>query len=215
VTREPANDIVHVRDAQQRFLRAIDGLDDTTVHRPSLLPDWTVGHVLAHVARNADSHTRRCDAAARGETVEQYPGGYAGRAAEIEAGSARSAAQLVEDVRTSARRLDDAWTALADEAWDVVTIDVGGRERPLGELPARRWQELEVHVVDLGVGVTFRSWPADFVRTWLPRLRASLSQRLEAGLHVPAPGTLDEREELAWLYGRLERDDLPALAPWG
>ena len=26
--------------------------------RPSLLPGWTVGHVLTHLARNADSMTR-------------------------------------------------------------------------------------------------------------------------------------------------------------
>jgi len=215
VSAAPSTDIAHVRDAQQRFLLAIDGFDDVTVRRASLLPGWTIGHVLAHVARNADSHVRRCEAAARGKTVEQYPGGYAGRAAEIEAGSAGSAAELAEDVRSSARRLDDAWTALADEAWDVTTIDVGGRDRPLADLPARRWQELEVHVVDLGVGVTFRSWPEDFVNTWLPRLRASLPHRLEEGAHVPAPETLDEREELAWLYGRFERADLPVLAPWG
>ena len=149
-------------------------------------------------------------------TVEQYPGGYAGRAAEIEAGSRwfRGRARW----RTSARLPGASTTrgrALADEAWDVTTIDVGGRERPLAELPARRWQELEVHVVDLGVGVTFRSWPDDFVNTWLPRLRASLPHRLEEGTHAPAPGTLDEREELAWLYGRFERADLPVLAPWG
>ncbi len=72
-----------------------------------------------------------------------------------------------------------------------------------------------MHVVDLGVGVTFRSWPDDFVHTWLPRLRASLPHRLGADMRAPPPGTLDEREELAWLYGRLERADLPTLAPWG
>jgi maleylpyruvate isomerase len=215
VTAAPVDDLAHVQDAQGRFLVAIDGLDDTTVRRASLLPGWTVGHVLAHVARNADSHTRRCEAAATGETVEQYPGGYAGRAAEIEASATRSAAELVEDVRSSARRLDDAWTALSDEAWHTITIDVGGRERPLTQLPARRWQELEVHMVDLGVGITHRDWPEDFVHVWLPRVRASLSARLADGAQAPGADALDERDELAWLYGRLERSDLPALAPWG
>jgi maleylpyruvate isomerase len=215
VTSVPAEEIAHVEDAQRRFLAAIQALDDVTVRRASLLPEWTVGHVIAHVARNADSHVRRSEAAARGETVEQYPGGYAGRAAEIESAASRSAAELVADVRSSAERLDDVWASLPDPAWRIRTIDVGGRERALAELPSRRWQELEVHVVDLDVGVTYRDWPDDFVTSWLPRLRTSLSVRLPDGARAPEPGTLDERDELAWLYGRLTRDDLPALAPWG
>ena len=54
--------------------------------RPSLLPDWTVGHVLTHLARNADSMDRVLEAAERGDVVERYAGGGAGRDAEIEAG---------------------------------------------------------------------------------------------------------------------------------
>ena len=57
---------VHLRwvaDAQARFQMAIEGLDDAKVRSPSLLPGWSIGHVLTHVARNADSHRRRADAA--------------------------------------------------------------------------------------------------------------------------------------------------------
>ncbi len=215
MTSVPADVIAHVRDAQRRFLDAIQPLDDGMVRQASLLPGWTVGHVIAHVARNADSHIRRSEAAARGETVEQYPGGYAGRAAEIESTASRGAAELVADARSSAERLDEVWASLPDSAWPMSTIDVGGRERALAELPSRRWQELEVHVVDLDVGVTHRDWPDDFVTAWLPRLRASLAARLPAGARAPDPASIDERDELAWLYGRLVRDDLPTLAPWG
>jgi maleylpyruvate isomerase len=211
----PLDVIAHVGDAQRRFLEAVGDLDDATARRASLLPSWTVGHVMAHVARNADSHVRRCEAAARGEIVEQYPGGYAGRAAEIDSTAARPAVDLIADVRSSAARLDHTWTSLADEAWTMVSIDVGGRERPLSALPSRRWQELEVHAVDLGLDVTHRDWADDFVRAFLPQVRGSLSSRLPEGAGAPALGTLDERDELAWLYGRLRRDDLPTLAPWG
>ncbi len=69
--------------------------------RPSLLPEWSVGQVLAHMARNADSHKRRAEAAARGVVVEQYPGGFAGRAAEIDRDSRRPAAFLIRDVHES------------------------------------------------------------------------------------------------------------------
>jgi maleylpyruvate isomerase len=211
----PVDVIAHVSDAQQRFLAAIRDLDEGAVKRNSLLPGWSVGHVMAHVARNADSHVRRCEAAARGEIVEQYSGGYAGRAAEIESTATRTAVELIADVRATGEQLERSWASLADEGWMMLTIDVGGRERLLTALPSRRWQELEVHMVDLGVGVTHRHWGDDFVGAFLPRVRASLSYRLREGVRLPSVRTLDERDELAWLYGRLRRDDLPELAPWG
>jgi hypothetical protein len=71
-----------------------------------------------------------------------------------------------------------------------------------------------VHVVDLDAGITHGDWPADFVEVWLPELRATAEQRLTPGVVLPAPGTLDDRDELAWLYGRLQRSDPPKLTPW-
>ena len=204
-----------VAEAQPRFVAAIALLDDADVRRPSRLPDWTVGHVLTHVARNADSHRRRADGAARGEVVEQYPGGFAGRAAEIEAGAGRPAAEMIADVRNSAEQMEAAWQAVPALAWSHRTIDVSGTERRLDDLVSRRWQELEIHLVDLDIGVSYRDWPDEFVAFWLPRLRPTAAGRLPSGAALPAPGTIDRRDELAWLYGRLHRADLPELEPWG
>ena len=195
--------------AQRRFDAAIAGLTDAGVRQASALPGWTVAHVLAHVARNADSHARRTEAAGRNEMVDQYPGGYEGREAEIAAGARRTAAELIDDVRTAAEKMRNAWLAAPDAAWTNLTRDVGGRERPLAELVLRRWQELEVHLIDLRIGITYRDWPDDFVATWLPRLRVHFAERPDA------PSDLDEHDELAWLYGRLERADLPVLPAWG
>jgi maleylpyruvate isomerase len=212
----PPTDLARVEEAQARFVAVVAGtVDDTSVGEASGLPGWTVGHVLTHVARNADSHRRRTEAAVQGVVVEQYAGGWAGRAAEIEAGAARSARDLIDDVRRSADLMMQAWASVPAPAWATTTPDVSGRERPLHELPARRWQELEVHLVDLAVGYTFRDWPETFVSVWLPQLRAGLSHRLPADATVPDPARfVDEREELAWLYGRIPRPDLPVLAPW-
>lgn len=211
----PTDDLARVADAQDRVVAVLAPLRDADLRRASLLPGWTVGHVVAHLARNADSHRRRAEAAARGEVIDQYPGGFAARAAEIDAGADRPAAALLDDVRTSADAMDDAWRRVPDGAWRNVTRDVSGRERPLSALPARRWQELEVHGLDLGVGVTPRDWSDDFVAVSLPLLRPTVRGRLPAGAQPPAAGQLDERDELAWLYGRLARPDLPVLAPWG
>lgn len=210
----PDEDLRRVAGAEQRFLAAIAELTDADVSRPSRLPGWTVGHVVAHVARNADSHVRRTEGAMRREVVDQYPGGQAGRAEAIERGACRSAEQLRADVAVSGEQLGDIWALVPDPVWGRVTRDVGGRERPLRQLPFRRWRELEVHAVDLNLGFTHRDWPAEFVAAWLPRLRQGLVDRLLAGAVAPPAGVLDERDELAWLYGRLDRPDLPVLESW-
>ena len=211
----PSDDLARVTAAQGRLVAVLTPLRDADTRQASLLPGWTVGHVLAHLARNADSHRRRADAASRGEVIDQYPGGFAARAAEIDAGADPPAAALLDDVRSSAAAMDDAWRRVPDGAWGNVTRDVSGRERALQALPARRWQELEVHALDLGLGVTQRDWSDDFVAVSLPRLRPTVPARLPDGAQAPAAGLLDERDELAWLYGRLARPDLPVLAPWG
>ncbi len=214
MSRRPDLDLMKVAGAQVRFEVAIANLDDGDVLRPSMLPGWTVGHLLSHVARNADSHLRRAEAAASGVVVDQYEGGFAGRAAEIDRGARRPARELTADVNTSAHALDEKWRSIPDAAWANITRDVGGRERPLYALPARRWQELEVHRVDLGVGPTFADWHEDFVADRLPELRAGLVERLPEGALPPVQGALDPREELAWLYGRLSRPGLPVLSAW-
>jgi maleylpyruvate isomerase len=210
----PSVDLARVEAAQHRFESAVAGLDDAAVRGPSLLPTWTVAHVLAHIARNAESHARRAYAAARGELVDQYPGGYEGREREIQATAALPAAEVLREVHETAAHLRVAWCEVPERAWDGMTRDVAGRERPLSDLPSRRWQELEVHLVDLDMGITYEAWSDEFVAAWLPRLRSTLRARLPSGASPKATGTLTEREELAWLYGRLIREGLPSLAPW-
>ena len=39
------------RSAHRRLYAALESLDDETARRASLLPSWTVGHVLTHLAR--------------------------------------------------------------------------------------------------------------------------------------------------------------------
>ena len=80
--------------AHQTLLAHLDALvadgtlTDNTARSPSLLDGWTVGHVLTHIARNADGFTGILAAAERGEIADQYEGGVEGRAAGIEGGTA-------------------------------------------------------------------------------------------------------------------------------
>lgn len=182
--------------AHRRLLEDIDGLTDDQARCPSLLPDWSVGHVLTHLARNADSFSRRLEGAARGEVVDQYPGGYARRASDIAAGAGRPATELVADVEESAYRLEAIFVGLPPEAWDHPTRDVSGAERPARALPFRRWREVVVHHSDLGLGYTVDQWPDGLVSRWLPQELERLPRRTEAAAL------------LAWAIGRAPAPDL-------
>jgi len=210
----PVEDLARVAEAERRLFATVRALDDAAMRSSSLLPDWSVGHLLTHLARNADSHRRRAEAAIAGAVVDQYPGGMDERAAEIEAGAGRPAARVLEDVALSSARMLEAWVDVPDQAWAGITRDASGRQRPLVELPGRRWLEVEVHLVDLGTGPTHRDWADAFVDARLPAMRDGASARLREGAALPDPGTLDRRDELAWLYGRLSLPDLPVLGPW-
>jgi maleylpyruvate isomerase len=210
----PVEALDAVRQAEARLAETVARIDDATMDRPSRLPGWTVAHLLTHLARNADSHVRRTRASIDGVVVDQYPGGMDERAAQIEAGVGRSAAEVRTDVEMSSARLIGAWSDVPAHAWANSTRDASGCTRRLDELPDRRWLEVEVHLVDLGCGPTHSDWSGAFVAARLPEMRAEAAARLVDGAELPAPGSVDPRDELAWLFGRLERADLPVLGPW-
>ena len=143
--------------------------------------------------------------------MEQYIGGYAGRASEIDKGAGRPALELVEDVKASGESLRAAWSRLPVEAWSREVSDVAGRVHLLGVMPARRWRELEIHLVDLNVGPSSDDWPEEFVQENLPVLRSTLGTRWPGDVALPE---LSERDELAWLCGRPHDQGLPELPPW-
>jgi maleylpyruvate isomerase len=153
---------------------------DDEVREPSLLPGWTRGHVLTHIARNADSINRTISGALRGEIVKRYPDGPEGRNADIEAGSGRSWAELVADVRDSAERLDRVLAAVAEaDGWELPTED-----RPAGGYLRARWREVEVHRVDLAGSYGAPDWPPPFVGYMLPYLLDRLEERVRRPLRI-------------------------------
>jgi maleylpyruvate isomerase len=189
-----------VRVAHERLHVTVAGVGDETARRPSRLPGWTVGHVLTHLARNADSVVRRLSGAAEGRTVEQYEGGEAGRDAGIEAGAGRPVNELVADVLAADAAVDRLVAALPAEVWDRPVR----RSGPGGTVPAERllfsrWREVEVHHVDLGLAYTPADWPAELVAMMLPGLLDGLADRAD-------PAAL-----AAWA---LDRGPAPTLAGW-
>jgi len=155
--------------AHRRMWASASRMTDGSCSAPSLLPDWSRGHVLAHWARNADGQTRMLQAALRGEVAAHYPGGDAQRAADIETGAARPALLILQDVRAAIDRVEDAWHRMPPEAWSRPT---GARigHRPAWKSVWARWRETDIHHVDLDVGYTHDHWPAEFVSLMLPRV---------------------------------------------
>jgi maleylpyruvate isomerase len=196
----PEPDVDGCADAHLRLATTVAGMSDLEARHPSLLPGWTRGHVVNHLARNAEAMVRRVEAAKQGEMIEQYPGGVAGRAAEIEAGADRCANDLIADVVDWSDRLDGCFVTLDDDGWALPVRSLQGEVHPVARLPFRRWREVEVHLVDLGLGTGPGDWSEAFVDRALPSLLASVEHRT------------DRRMLTAWLLGR---GTPPDLEPWG
>ncbi len=211
----PTADIEACARVHCGLLPDIEALTDADMRRPSALPDWTVGHLCTHLARNAESHCRRLAAAVRGEMIDQYVGGRAGRAADIEAGASRDAAAIIADVRDTIDAFAAALDAMPDDVWGSESRDASGVIRPASQLPERRWQEVEVHHVDLACGYRHVDWPDEFVDRFLPLQLARVPARLAAGTKVPDLSALADRDVLAWCYDRITIDGLPPLRPYG
>ncbi len=181
-------------------------LSDAACKAPSLLAGWSRGHLLSHIARNAESHVRMFQAATRGDVSEQYPGGKPTRNREIDEGSAKSAEQLVVDVRTSIYLLEAAWAAATETTWlgHGIKSHSDGSRVAIHELVLMRWCETEVHHADLDLGFTWRDWAPLFVRYDLDRRLMAWRARKPMGLTV-LPDEVQRLEpnlRLAWFYGR-------------
>jgi len=185
-------------------------LDDARVGRPSLLPDWSVGHVATHIARNADGHVRMLRGAMRDEVLPMYPGGTEQRSADIEAGSKRSAADIGRDVTDTAAQLEATWGEMPPEAWTRHGITIAG-EISMLDLLFIRWREVCVHHADLGLGYTWADWDDEYVRLELARLTMLWASRKPMGLTDLPPQALavPAHRRVAWLLGRTTIDGLP------
>ena len=195
-----AADLAALQESTDRLHETLASLDDEQARRPSLLPGWSVGHVLTHLARNADGMVHLVDWALTGVPAPMYPSADA-RSADIEAGAGRSAEALTEDVRGSAQRLAARLDRLSEapaEALDRLLLFGPPRldadpDTPAHALPYARWREVEIHHVDLGLGYGPADWPADFVERTLIFVHA------RAGA-VDAVG--EPADVLAWRLGR-------------
>ncbi len=147
-----------VEDGQQRLRAAIDARPDDAVTAPSALPGWTRGHLLTHLARNADAFGNLLRGAEAGEQRSMYES-QAQRDADIEAGSHRSAHELRVDSSASSGRFIQAINELDVRHEDApVAKRPGAPTFPARDVAMHRLVEVEVHHADLGIGYSHRDW---------------------------------------------------------
>ncbi|MFC9760043.1 maleylpyruvate isomerase family mycothiol-dependent enzyme [Streptomyces sp. NPDC056921] len=224
-----ARDLDAVREATDRLLSATGKLDAAALARPSRLPGWSRGHVLAHLSRNADALVN----------VLQGRPMYADsetRDRDIERDAPRPPTEQLADLAGSADRLGAAAAVPAD--WSRTVTLRNGVTDSAARIPFRRRVEVELHHVDLGIGYELEDLPEDFVSREIDFLAERfdghpdvVSTRMTAdggpvrttgggaeGGPVTVRGTATEL--LGWLCGRrdgsaltVEGGPLPVLPP--
>ncbi|MEV6018073.1 MULTISPECIES: maleylpyruvate isomerase family mycothiol-dependent enzyme [unclassified Streptomyces] len=170
-------DLASVRDATERLLTAVAELDNAAAAEPSRLPGWSRGHVLAHLSRNADALVNVL------EGRPMYASASA-RDADIERDAPRPLDVQLADLRKSAAHFADTGAAPAD--WSRTVELRNGVTDSAARVPFRRWVEVDLHHVDLGIGYELEHLPEEFVAREID----FLAERFAGHKDVPAT-TLD------------------------
>lgn len=203
-------------DETDLLLATCEGMGPDELAAPSLLPGWSRGHVLAHVAGNAEGLGRRARSVGDGVPRSMYESPET-RNGDIDWRARRSASQHREAIAASH----------ADFAYDVsgIPADRAGEEMEIrsglmvkvGDLPLLRLQEVCVHHADLGLAsYDWSHWPRELVSWMLPRVTASFAARdgfpvgwveaegvrTQLGADASTGVSGSSAEVLAWLVGR-------------
>ncbi|WP_328313548.1 maleylpyruvate isomerase family mycothiol-dependent enzyme [Streptomyces sp. NBC_00442] len=182
-----ARDLASVREATDRLLTAAAALDNASAAEPSRLPGWSRGHVLAHVARNADALVNVLAGRPMYASAET-------RDADIDRDAPRPLEVQLADVRDSAAGFQAEGERPAD--WSRTVELRNGVTDAAARVPFRRLVEVELHHVDLGIGYELEDLPEDFVR----RETDFLTDRFAGHKDLPSIGLSDDKGR-TWTTG--------------
>jgi maleylpyruvate isomerase len=231
VTADPLVLLAEVDRATARLLTTAADLDGAP-STPSLLPGWSRGHLLTHLARNGDALVNLLTWARTGVVTPPYASREK-RDADIAAGADRPPDVLLADVRDSGARFADAAAQLPADAW-LVELDLPTGPQRAALVVWRRLREVEVHHVDLDAAYRPADWPESFAHRLLhevcgglPGLALtlrpdSLGHPLTMGPGGPPEVAGPCYALAAWLAGRSAGEQLrispdgplPALPDW-
>ncbi|WP_238011329.1 maleylpyruvate isomerase family mycothiol-dependent enzyme [Dactylosporangium sp. AC04546] len=210
--------------ATERLLGTVRTLDGNGLTAPSLCPGWTRGHVVTHLARNADAYVNLLTWARTGVRTPAYAS-PAVRDGDIESGSGRSPQDQLDDLVTAVARLRSAIDELPAESWSAVVELPSGTQIPAARVVWARICEVELHHVDLDAGYGPADWPESFPQRLLhdpttPRPATLVDPTGHCLLSIADAPTVTGPVHLlaAWLTGRSDgtglTGDLPSLENW-
>ena len=167
-----------IDDATQRLLGTARAIAEPDLRQPSLLPGWTRGHVVAHLARGADVMRTLLVGVRSGQDRPAYASAEA-REAGIERGAAQTAKDLMADLADSAMALRTIARQLPEQAWSRPVRILGSAPFPAAQLLTRRLTEVELHHCDLAAGYGPADWLAAFASMELAEpMRSQRQDRL-------------------------------------
>ena len=182
----PATDVLlgWVEQGQALVEEHVAALDDAAVAGPSRLPGWTRGHVVTHLARNADALVNLLTWARTGTPTPMYPSVEA-RNAGIEAGAARPIAEQRADLELTARRLMETARAMSPQDWRATVRSAQGRQIPASEIPWMRVREVWIHLADLDAGPGFEALPDAVARALVHDVARWMDGRVGTRIQLP------------------------------
>jgi maleylpyruvate isomerase len=232
--------LVAVRRASAALHEIVSEMTEADMRGPSRLAGWTRGHVVSHLARNADGLVNLLSWARTGIEHPMYASPV-DREADIEEGTHRLAWVQQEDLWAAHQRFGQAADGLTPADWSAQVTDRRGQPVVAALVPWMRLTEMLVHLYDLDLGVDFEriaelagpqtEFFVDYVvtryegRTDVPAVRLSVelpcgderiwslgSGKDVSDVHGSVAATL------AWLTGREAPTglvgDVPRLPPW-
>jgi maleylpyruvate isomerase len=151
-----------LHQSEQRLLRTVDSLRPDMYAEPSVLPGWTRGHVVAHLALNAEGLAGAVDGLAHERDVPIYESDDR-RNSDIEELSGAEPAEIRERLFAAGQALRDALSSLDEEQWaGSVHRLPGGPVLSMATIPETRRREVEIHHADMDAGYGHEDWPEDF-----------------------------------------------------
>lgn len=223
------NPIEAVLDATDRYLSSLEEVTDEQLREASLLPGWSRGHVVAHVALNAHGIARALRGARTGSPLAMYDSQDV-RNADVEERSTGSAEDLRAFSQMSALRLAGELRLMKVGA--TIERVPGGPVMDAPTIVEARWREVEVHRADLGLGYAPADWPLPFAAFALEAAAADRGDQVSLTLHARdlertvlvgggGHGVAGRAGDLAWwLLGRGDGSaltstrPLPSLGAW-
>ncbi|QIK76634.1 maleylpyruvate isomerase family mycothiol-dependent enzyme [Nocardioides piscis] len=220
--------------ANQRLVSTVEALEDATFTRPSLLPGWSVGHVLAHLALNAEALAGALAGIASGAGTPMYES-QDRRDRDIADLGAAAPAVIRDRVIETVTLFDDQVASLPPDRWATTfSRTPGGQVIRARSTVLMRLREVDIHHADLGLAYTHADWSPQFSsslidyaghRVWSAPFHVhadDLDQDWDLGEGKPEVTVRGPSHELGWwLTGRgdgagLVSDSgvLPTIEPW-